>query len=105
MDVTASLGLTHETRTCLLVNISASGARVRMSKPPSVGSTAIFTFHLLKHYCKVVWSRGEECGLSFDRQIEQEDMEGMLWITQNRAQYERLNQESRVADWAEGIGD
>lgn len=105
MDVTASLVLTHETRTCLLINISASGARVRMSKPLSVGSTAIFTFHLLRLYCTVVWSRGEECGLSFDRQIEQEDMEGMLWITQNREQYERINQESRVADWADGIGD
>ncbi len=105
LEVTAALVLTHETRSCLLVNVASSGARVKMNKPLSKGSTAIFTFHELKLWCTVVWSSGQECGLRFEREIEQEDMEGFLWITQNRARYERLCQESRAADWSAGIGD
>lgn len=105
MGVTAALILTHETRPCLLVNVAARGARVRMNKPLAKGSTAIFTFHELRRYCSVVWAKGDECALQFDREIEQEDMEGFLWITQNRAHYERICQESRAADWSAGIGD
>jgi len=105
LGVTAALVLTHETRSCLLVNIASSGARVRMNKPLSKGSTAIFSFHELKLWCTVVWSKGEECGLRFEREIEHEDMQGFLWITQNREHYERICQESRAADWSAGIGD
>lgn len=105
LDVTAALVLTHETRTCLLINISASGARVRLQQPLALGSTAFFTFHELRIFCTVVWSKGVECGLRFDRPIEREDMQGFLWITQNRAKYEQICQQSRAADWSAGIGD
>ena len=105
MDITAALVLTHETRSCLLVNVASYGARVRMREPLAKGRTAIFTFHELRIYCSVVWSRGQECGLRFEKEIEPEDMQGFLWITQNRRHYERLCQESRAADWSAGIGD
>ena len=105
LNVTAALVLTHETRPCQLVNIASHGARVRMDKPLSKGSTAIFTFHELKLYCSVVWSNGKECGLRFEREIEQEDMEGFLWITQNRAHYNRLCNQRRAAEWSAGIGN
>ena len=105
LGVPASLVLTHETRACLIDDIAAKGARVRMSEPLAKGRTAMLSFHELRVYCSVVWSRQDQCGLRFETEIAREDMQGFLWIIQNRGQYERICLESHAADWSAGIGE
>ncbi len=97
--------LTHGTQTCLIDDISATGAHLRVDLPLSVGTTAILTFHELRVYAAVVWCRKGEVGLRFDKRLPTEDMQGMLWITQNRDVYERLCLESRAEAWTTGFGD
>ena len=105
LGLPAKLVLPHETRECLLDNVSASGARVRLDAPLDKGRTVMLGFHELRVYGTVSWCRNGECGIRFDSKIEQEDMEGFLWITRNPEEYQRICRESGIHDWSIGIGD
>ncbi|MFM5894805.1 MAG: PilZ domain-containing protein [Novosphingobium sp.] len=101
----AQLQLTHETRSCLLDDISSSGARLRINQPLTPHQNAVLIFHELKLYSTVMWSKDGTCGLRFDQLLELEDMQGMLWITENRDLYARICNEAHALAWAEGEGD
>jgi hypothetical protein len=105
LGVPASLVLTHETRPCLIDDISCTGARLRIKRPLAERQAAELLFHELRLFATVMWMRGGECGLRFDRPLDPEDMQGMLWITENRALYERICQTGHAMDWSDGIGD
>ena len=105
LGASASLVLTHETRPCLIEDVSSSGARVRMNHPPARGHTAMLSFHELRLYCTVAWVLDDRCGLRFEKELPLEDMQGLLWITQNRGQYERICNQSRALDWSSGRRD
>ncbi len=105
LNVAAALVLSHETRRCLLVDISLNGACVRIGMPLALGRTALLNFHELRLYCTVAWSIDDECGLRFDSKLPLEDMKGFLWITQNPEAYDRICRESGALDWSLGVGD
>ena len=105
LGVPAALVLTHETRKCLIDDISSTGARLRIERPLAAGQSMILSFHELRLFATVMWVRGGECGLRFDQPLELEDMQGMLWIKENRALYDRICEAGHAADWADGIGD
>jgi hypothetical protein len=105
LGVPASLVLTHETRSCLIDNISSTGAHLRIERPLAERQSLVLSFHELKLFSTVMWVRGGECGLRFDRPLELEDMQGMLWIKENRALYERICETGHAMDWSEGIGE
>ncbi|MDE2435331.1 MAG: PilZ domain-containing protein [Sphingomonadales bacterium] len=105
LGVPARLALTIGTERCLLDDISAIGARLRLSRALPKGQTAVLNFHELRIFGSVVWWRNGECGLRFDRPLDLEDMQGMLWITENRDLYDRICRESRAEDWSAGIGE
>lgn len=102
LGVPAQLQLTHETRKCLLDDISKSGARLRITRQLTPHQTAILTFHELKLYATVMWCKGAECGIKFDQPLDLEDMQGMLWITENRELYQRICNEAHALAWTEG---
>ena len=104
LGVPAGLVLTHQTRRCLIDDISATGMRLRVTEPLAKGRSAILCFHQLRLYCTVIWYRSGECGMRFDKRMPQEDMEGFLWITRNLKAYRRICQESGAHDWSAGIG-
>lgn len=101
----AALVLTHTTRRCLIDDISTTGVRLRIAGPLSPGQTALLRFHELRAYAQVVWCSAEEAGLRLDQPLDLEDMQGMLWITENRALYQRLCRDIRAEAWASGVGD
>lgn len=105
LKVRASLILTHERTACTIENISSTGACIRLAHPVAKGSTAILCFHLLRLYAVVMWSRDSLCGLRFEHPVEQEDMQGFLWIVQNRAEYERICREELLEDAGTGFGN
>lgn len=105
LGVPAQLVLTHETRDCLIDDISCTGARLRAVHPLAEHQALLLVFHELKLFATVVWLRDGECGLRFDQPIDPEDMQGMLWIKENRELYDRICQAGHAMDWAEGIGD
>jgi hypothetical protein len=105
LGVPAQLVLTHETRKCLIDDISATGARLRIFQPLAERQSAQLSFHELKLFGTVMWLRGRECGLRFDQPLDPEDMQGMLWIKQNREVYDRICQTGHAMDWADGVGE
>ena len=103
LGVAATLSLTSETRPCVLDDISATGARLRIDRQLATGTMALLNFHQLHLYASVVWSRDGECGLRFERRLPLEDMQGMLWITQHRELYDRMCMETHAEEWTHGI--
>jgi hypothetical protein len=52
-----------------LADISQTGAKVRGSPLPPEGTTALLRVGLLEVLCRVVWVRGEDCGLRFEEVV------------------------------------
>lgn len=105
LGVPASLVLTHLTRSCLIDDISCTGARLRVKQPLAPRQSAMLSFHELQLFATVMWCRGPECGLQFASPLDPEDMQGMLWIKENRALYERICQTGHALDWSEGLDE
>ena len=78
---------------------------MRISPPPAVGAISLLRFHELKVYARVMWPRNREAGLRFEQRLAIEDMQGMLWITENRELYERICRVGHAQDWADAFGD
>lgn len=104
LGVPAGLLLTHRTHRCLIEDISASGALLRVSEPIPAGRTAMLQFHLLKLYVTIKWCRGGRCGVQFEQKLDAEDMEGFLWIVRHPKAYARFCSESGGRDWSMGLG-
>lgn len=105
LGVAATLVLTHESRPCLIDDISCTGARLRIQQVLVEQQALVLSFHELKLFSTVMWLSGGECGLRFDQPLDLEDKQGMLWIKENRAMYDRICQTGHASDWAEGLGD
>jgi hypothetical protein len=58
----------------LLVDISATGARVRAEDLPPVGEELNLAAHHVKTFCTVKWRRDDECGLQFYEPLLQDDV-------------------------------
>lgn len=101
LGVPAILALTHGKIDCLIDDISATGARLRLARPLAAGTATMLVFHQLEAFGAVVWSRDGECALRFDRPLDPEDMQGMLWITENRELYERICRDELIEAWVE----
>jgi hypothetical protein len=52
-----------------LVNLSATGAKLRGSAIPAVGKPALFRLSGLHVLCKVVWAKDDLCGVHFDERL------------------------------------
>ena len=49
-----------------LVNLSATGAKLRGSDVPEIGKTALFRLEPFQALCRVVWVSDELCGVRFE---------------------------------------
>ena len=52
-----------------LVNLSATGAKLRGTTIPAVGKQAMFRLDHYQVLCKVLWSKDNLCGVRFDEVI------------------------------------
>ena len=52
-----------------LVDLSATGAKMRGPAPPPLGKTALFRLGGFQTLCRVAWADGECCGVRFDEHI------------------------------------
>ena len=58
----------------VLVDISATGARVQFSNLPLVGDEMYLTVGRIKSFCTVRWKRDGECGVQFYEPLLQDDV-------------------------------
>jgi len=99
LGLPAKLVLTHETRDCVLDDISASGARIAMDSGVATGRNVMLHFHELRVPALVAWCEDGECGLRFEEPLPLEDMQGFLWIKQNPDLYQRICREDATTTW------
>lgn len=88
----------------LLFNISRTGAKLRAESPPSVGTELFLQVGDLDVYAKVVWRRGEECGLHFDHEIRDWDVERLNFEASRGGKATLMPAEKGGADdWVAGV--
>jgi hypothetical protein len=100
LGVPAVLVLAHGRINCLIDDISANGAKVRSETPISLGQSAELVFDRHRAFCSVTWSRGGQCGLRFIDPLGPDDMKRLLWITENREQWEAQRETLGARAWA-----
>lgn len=87
---------------CLLDDLSRSGARVSLQQLPTKGSDGILTCSGLDVFCTVVWVRNGQCGLHFAEPLPQEVLLAMRNLLDNYAQHERDRVKGIARDWVTG---
>lgn len=104
LGVPAVLVLAHGRVNCLLDDVSVSGAKVRTQTAVSKGQSAELMFDRHRVFCTVNWSRAGEAGLSFVDPMGQADMQRLLWIVENREEWEAERETIGARDWAANRG-
>ena len=96
------LELTGGTQGCFVDNVSSSGARIRVPARLQRGCPAVLHLAERRAFVTIVWAHGIQCGLRFDTPVPLEEMQRLLWITQNREQYDLERQLQAAKDWSGG---
>ena len=73
--LTASVITVGDTHRTALVDISATGARLRGSNLPKKGSELFIKVGSIEPFAKVVWSKRSECGVEFGTPISERELE------------------------------
>lgn len=60
--------------TAELVDLSATGARLRCPDIPAVGTEMFMTVGRIKTFCTVRWTKGGDCGVQFYEPLLQADV-------------------------------
>jgi hypothetical protein len=100
LGVPAVLVLAHGRVNCLLDDVSVSGAKVRTETPIAQGQSAELLFDRHRVFCAVSWSRAGQAGLSFVDPLAQSDMQRLLWIAENREQWEAQRETIGARAWS-----
>ena len=60
-----------------VVNISRTGARLSAPELPTEGEELMFRADRVQAFGKVVWKRGNECGVAFDRRLSTGEVDAL----------------------------
>lgn len=88
----------------LLSDISRTGAKLSAETVPSVGTELFLQVGGVDVYAKVVWTDGDQCGLKFDEEIRDWDVE-ILHYQVSRGTKATLHAAERggADDWVTGV--
>jgi hypothetical protein len=64
-----SLSTTSRHRTAILLDISATGARLQIERPPAVGQPLYLSAGPLELFGEVRWITVDECGMAFEEAL------------------------------------
>jgi PilZ domain len=104
LGVPGTLVMAHATVTCLIDDISASGARIRCDAALTAGALAELRFEERRGFCAIAWARGGRAGLRFDQRLTLEDIEYFRWIAANPQAWAQASQSAAAHAWSSGIG-
>lgn len=88
----------------ILYNISETGALLSAKNTPAEKTELFLQVDSLDVYARVVWRRGEECGLEFESPIRPWDVE-LLRSNASKGMQARLTaaEKGGADDWAAGV--
>jgi len=84
-----------------VVNLSPTGAKLRGSPRPEIGKTAMFRLEGLQMLCKVMWAKGDLCGVRFDEPIPPQRLAGLRDAgTSVKLEVLASSEEQAACEWA-----
>jgi hypothetical protein len=102
LNVPATLVLPHGRHACTIDNVSVSGARVRCDVPLRVGNSLELRFDRHCMFATVSWTRGIQAGLAFSDYLDQDAMRRLLWIVENRNDWDAQREANGARSWSSG---
>ncbi len=97
----------YDSRHCVLMNVSRSGAMIGLDRPLAIGETAFLQFAEREVFCEVlrchVGSLGGINGLLFDPEISDEDILAVRRISESFEQDEQRAMRAEVRAWVQGL--
>lgn len=87
---------------CLLDDLSQSGACLTIHPPPTAGNQGILQCVQLDVFCTIIWAGGGRCGVRFADQLDVQTLLTMRSFVDNFASHERAEHENRARDWVSG---
>lgn len=101
----ARLASRVKTHSGILENISKSGAKLAIDKPPQVGSEVILNWHGNELFGRVSWASATHCGLEFDTVVPPALLEATLSLDEAARVPDELDVTGVAAkDWFDGDG-
>lgn len=93
-----------ERHPAILFNISETGARLRAKDAPGKDTELFLQVGTLDVYARVIWAKGEQCGLKFQSPIRAWDVERLRHEASKGTQA-RLTaaQKGGADDWTTGV--
>jgi hypothetical protein len=103
-DLPALVTTVARAQPVVLMNVSATGARLRGGDLPDVGGDLMLKINKTEAFGIVQWKRQDLCGVAFDQPLRQPEVE-QLRSEASRARLTKLSPEERLAlqDWAIGV--
>lgn len=100
----ARLTTTTTSYPAYLLDVSASGARVRGIGLPANGEELVFAAERTQAFARICWSDGEERGLLFEERLSPEQL-GLLQAEAQSAKLMGLSPDQKLAmqDWEQGM--
>lgn len=93
-----------ERHPAILFNVSETGARLRAQYAPPEGTELFLQVGGIDVYARVIWAKGEQCGLKFEDPIRAWDVEQLRYEASKGTQA-RLTaaQKGGADDWMSGV--
>jgi hypothetical protein len=102
LGLLAKLELVCGNETCEVVDLSATGARLRVSKAPRVGNSCILLLDTIEAFGSIVWSSGQLCGMKFDERLLESALIDFRVRREEIAGREQVEELEFARDWVEG---
>lgn len=81
--IDGALVLPDRSDNCHVENLSRKGCRLLLGEPPRVGATVIVRVERIDALGRIMWVRGQRCGIAFDRDVPVEAIERVRWAAEH----------------------
>jgi hypothetical protein len=98
------LSMLATSRSVVLEDVSCAGAKFRSAEAPDLGKDVLIRIGEFVALGKVVWRNGDGCGVEFDEEIGERELEG-LRVDDISSSLAHLSGDERVAaqEWISGF--
>ena len=84
---------------CRVENLSRSGCRLHLDKPPGMGVTVLVRIERIEALGHVAWVREDRCGVTFSEALEQSALERVRWMVDNAEAHAENKRAVAIAMW------
>lgn len=102
LHLPARLVLLNRSAPCILENISLTGARLVIEKPPKVGEFGEVHGEALCEFFEVVWASGRNVGIAFDEPLRRETLFHLREFNDSFPELQKREMKQLARAWVTG---